>query len=116
LLESCSAVCVAGEEDFGIVAVEAQAAGKPVVAYRRGGARESVEDGVSGVLFDQQTVEAVAAAITACAGLQTTPERIASGVRRFSATAFRDGLSSVITAARERHPLDLSAQLPMRVI
>ena len=116
LLESCAAVCVAGEEDFGIVAVEAQAAGKPVVAYRRGGARESVEDGVSGVLFDEQTVEAVAAAITACAGLQTTPERIASGVQRFSATAFRDGLSRVIAAARERHPLDLSAQLPMRVI
>ena len=38
LLESCSAVCVAGEEDFGIVAVEAQAAGKPVVAFGRGGA------------------------------------------------------------------------------
>jgi glycosyltransferase involved in cell wall biosynthesis len=116
LLENCSAVCVAGEEDFGIVAVEAQAAGKPVVAYRRGGARETVVDGVTGVLFDEQTVEAVAAAIAACGDLPTTPERIASSVQRFSSTAFREGLSRVVAAARERHPLDLSAQLPMRVI
>ncbi len=43
LLESCRAVCVAGEDDFGIVAVEAQAAGKPVVAYGRGGALETVQ-------------------------------------------------------------------------
>jgi glycosyltransferase involved in cell wall biosynthesis len=114
LLESCSAVCVAGEEDFGIVAVEAQAAGKPVVAYRRGGACETVEDGVTGVLFHEQTVDCVAAAVSACARLATTPERIAESAARFSADAFRDGLSRVIDAARELQALDLSHQLPMR--
>jgi len=115
LLETCSAVCVAGEEDFGIVAVEAQAAGKPVVAYRRGGACETVEDGVTGVLFDEQTVDCVVAAVEACERLDTTPERIALGALRFSAEAFRDGLSRVIATTRELQALNLSRHLPMRI-
>ena len=78
LLETCSSVCVAGEEDFGIVAVEAQAAGKPVVAYGRGGARETVLDGVTGVLFEEQNVACVTDAIAACELLDTPPERIAA--------------------------------------
>ena len=108
-------VCVAGEEDFGIVAVEAQAAGKPVVAYRRGGACETVEDGVTGVLFDEQTVDCVVAAVEACERLDTTPERIALGALRFSAEAFRDGLSRVIATTRELQALNLSRHLPMRI-
>jgi len=113
LLETCSSVCVAGEEDFGIVAVEAQAAGKPVVAYGRGGARETVVDGVTGVLFDQQTVECVADAISACERLDTTPERIATNAARFSVTAFAEGLTRVIAATRRRRDLDAGAALPM---
>jgi glycosyltransferase involved in cell wall biosynthesis len=44
-----------GEEDFGIVPVEVQAAGRPVIAYRRGGALETVREGLSGIFFDDQT-------------------------------------------------------------
>jgi glycosyltransferase involved in cell wall biosynthesis len=113
LLDSCSAVCAAGEEDFGIVAVEAQAAGKPVVAYGRGGARETVEDGVTGVLFEEQTPASVVDAVTACARLDTSPERIAASAARFSPDAFANGLSSVISATRELQTLDLSGRLPM---
>ena len=43
-----------GEEDFGIVPVEVQAAGRPVIAYKKGGALETVKDGVSGIFFDEQ--------------------------------------------------------------
>jgi glycosyltransferase involved in cell wall biosynthesis len=103
LLETCSAVCVAGEEDFGIVAVEAQAAGKPVVAYGRGGARETVVDGVTGVLFEVQAVTHVVAAIKACERIDTPPEEVALQARRFSREAFRHGISSaVVNATRER--------------
>jgi len=111
LLESCSAVCVAGEEDFGMVAVEAQAAGKPVVAYGRGGARETIVDGVTGVLFDEQTAACVANAVAACRRLDTPPEQIAANATRFSARAFREGLIRVIAAARERRELGISASL-----
>jgi glycosyltransferase involved in cell wall biosynthesis len=102
LLESCSTVCVAGEEDFGIVAVEAQAAGKPVVAYRRGGARETVVDGVTGVLFDEQSVTCVAGAIVACGELTTSAEAIAAIAAKFSTRAFVDGLGRAIAATRDR--------------
>jgi glycosyltransferase involved in cell wall biosynthesis len=116
LLESCSAVCVAGEEDFGMVAVEAQAAGKPVVAYGRGGARETVEDGVTGVLFAEQTLACVVHAVSACARLDTSPERIAASAARFSADAFAEGLLRVIAATRALRPLGVSAGLPMSAL
>ena len=84
---SCRAVCVAGEEDFGIVAVEAQAAGKPVVAYGRGGALETVDEHLTGVFFREQTVDSLVAAITACERLDTPPEVIAERARRFGSRA-----------------------------
>jgi glycosyltransferase involved in cell wall biosynthesis len=98
LLESCAAVCVAGEEDFGMVAVEAQAAGKPVVAFGRGGALETVEDGVTGVLFGDQSVGSFVAAVKACQKLATSPELIAARAERFSIGAFRTNLVGAITA------------------
>lgn len=62
----CRAVIFPGEEDFGIVPVEAIACGKPVVAYARGGALETVLEGPAlrtGVLFQEQTVESLSAAV-----------------------------------------------------
>jgi glycosyltransferase involved in cell wall biosynthesis len=116
LLESCSAVCVAGEEDFGLVAVEAQAAGKPVVAYGSGGARETVKHGLTGVLFREQTVPCLIDALSACAELTTPPEQIAANAARFSVGAFADGLKRAIAAAREQRALDISPRLPMSVL
>ncbi len=54
------------EEDFGISAVEALAAGLPVIAYKKGGALDIVQDGETGVFFENQTVEELAAAIEKC--------------------------------------------------
>jgi glycosyltransferase involved in cell wall biosynthesis len=104
LLEGCSAVCVAGEEDFGIVAVEAQAAGKPVVAFARGGACETVAHGVTGVLFEEQTVPAVMSAVSDCENLSTSPETIAANAAKFSTRTFADRLGQVIAEVRERQP------------
>jgi len=56
-------VILPGEEDFGIVPVEAQACGCPTVALGRGGALETVKDGETGVLFDEPTVQSLTAAL-----------------------------------------------------
>lgn len=62
-LERCKGLIFPGVEDFGIVPVEAMAAGAPVVAYGRGGALDTVVDGKTGVLFPEQSVDALVAAI-----------------------------------------------------
>ncbi len=56
----CRAFLFPGEEDFGITPLEAQASGRPVIAYGVGGALASVVDGVTGVFFKKQTVESLA--------------------------------------------------------
>lgn len=62
-LERCKALIFPGIEDFGIVPVEAMAAGAPVIAYGKGGALDTVIDGRTGVLFKEQTVCALIAAV-----------------------------------------------------
>ncbi len=59
----CRAVIFPGIEDFGIVPVEAMASGKPVVAYNYGGARETILNGTTGLLFDKQTPQALVSAV-----------------------------------------------------
>ena len=63
LLRRSRALLFPGEEDFGIIPVEAMSAGVPVIAYGRGGARETVQDGITGQLFDEQSPECLQAAI-----------------------------------------------------
>ncbi|MCW1382717.1 glycosyltransferase [Novosphingobium sp. KCTC 2891] len=59
----CKALLFPAEEDFGLVPVEANASGRPVVAYGRGGARETVVDGETGLFFEEQSVEALVDAV-----------------------------------------------------
>jgi glycosyltransferase involved in cell wall biosynthesis len=79
----------AAEEDFGIAPVEAQAAGTPVIAYGRGGAQESVIDGVTGVLFGSQTPEAIVEAVERAEGIEFSPAALKSNADRFSEEQFR---------------------------
>ncbi len=59
-LAHCRALLFPGEEDFGITPLEAQASGRPVIAYGAGGALASIVDGVTGTFFYEQTVESLA--------------------------------------------------------
>lgn len=103
LMQACGALVVAGAEDFGMASVEAQAAGKPVVAFAGGGALETVEDGVTGTFFEEHDVDAVIGAIRRADGLSTSPEVIAQYAQRFSTAAFRDKLrSAVVNAASQK--------------
>ncbi len=70
----CRAFVFAGDEDFGIAAVEAQASGKPVIAYKESGIAEIVKDGLTGLLFDKQTKEAVVSVLHAFEKKNFNPE------------------------------------------
>jgi glycosyltransferase involved in cell wall biosynthesis len=63
LLQRCSALIVPGTEDFGMASLEAQAAGRPVIAYGAGGSLETVVEGVTGEFFREPSVEALAAVL-----------------------------------------------------
>ncbi len=62
-MQKAKAFVFSAEEDFGIVAVEAQACGTPVIAYRKGGALETVIDGKTGLFFEEQTVQGIMDAV-----------------------------------------------------
>lgn len=83
--EACQAFIFPGIEDFGITPLEAQAAGRPVIAYREGGVTESVIDGETGIFFDQQTPEALAEAVIS---YEKNPGRISVKACRENATRF----------------------------
>ena len=93
---AAQAVLLPGEEDFGIVPVEAQACGRPVVALGRGGALETVIDGETGVLFEEPTVEALAAALGRVARLDFDGARIRAHAERFSRDRHEHHMRAVI--------------------
>ncbi len=88
LYEKCIAFIFPGEEDFGLTIVEAQMHGKPVIAYGRGGAEDTVIDGETGVLFDVQDVKSLVNAIKRSRILSFDARRIASHGNKFSVDNF----------------------------
>ncbi|HEU4702897.1 MAG TPA: glycosyltransferase, partial [Conexibacter sp.] len=99
LLAGAQALLFPGEEDFGIVPVEAQAAGLPVIAYGVGGARETVRDGETGVLFEPQTAKALAEAVGRFEALTLDPQAPRENARSFGRTRFRAEMAAVIAQA-----------------
>lgn len=87
-----------GVEDFGIVPVEAQAAGTPVIAYGVGGALETVVDGKTGMFFHVQTVESLCEAIEEFEGRRWDSSECRANASRFSYAAFRAGMAACLTA------------------
>jgi glycosyltransferase involved in cell wall biosynthesis len=103
MIEGARAVCVLGKEDFGITAVEANAAGKPVVALGAGGALETLADGVTGAFFTSYDPEDILAAIRRCDEIDASPDELAAAARRFSQRAFETSLTTVLEAAVSAH-------------
>jgi glycosyltransferase involved in cell wall biosynthesis len=102
-MEGCRALCQAGNEDFGISPVEANAAGKPVVAFAAGGALETVQDGTTGAFFRRHDPDDALDAIRRCDLIDTPPVASAASAQRFSRAAFRAGLLSVLQTRMRAH-------------
>jgi len=103
LFSRCRAFIFPGLEDFGIAPVEAQAAGRPVIAYAGGGALETVVEGVTGTFFHQQTPEALIEAIQKFDDQAYDPAAIRRHARRFDREVFKRRLREFVEEKLAEH-------------
>lgn len=98
-MAGCRALLFPGEEDFGLTAVEAQAAGKPVIAYAAGGARETVIPGVTGTFFDELTVDSLAETIARFDAARFDPAACRDNAWQYAPERFRERFRAAVEAA-----------------
>jgi glycosyltransferase involved in cell wall biosynthesis len=106
-LETCKALVFPGVEDFGIVPVEAMAAGAPVIAYNKGGIRDSVINGETGILYDEFSVDGVVGAVGKFEAMPVgfDVQKLKERARFFSQENFRERFSQFISSLAESGPV-----------
>jgi len=102
-LANCRALIMPQEEDAGIVPLEAMASGRPVIAYRSGGATETVVDGVTGIFFDQQTALSLVEAVKKFFGMAWQPTAIRQHALQFGINEFQQKMDQFVQQAYEKH-------------
>jgi glycosyltransferase involved in cell wall biosynthesis len=106
----CQALVFPGEEDFGLTPLEANASGRPVIAYAAGGALDTVREGISGVFFRAQTPEALAQAVRDADLVAWDQQLLRRHAEQFREERFRERMTSaienVIRAKRARSASD----------
>ena len=95
-MAECKALLFPGLEDFGIAPVEAQACGRPVIAYGKGGVLDTVIDGKTGVLFEEQTVESLKEAILKFEKMNFDKQQIREHALEFDEEVFQKKIKSFI--------------------
>jgi glycosyltransferase involved in cell wall biosynthesis len=96
LYAGCRALLFPAEEDYGLVPLEVQASGRPVIAFGRGGARETIVEGLSGLFFERQDCAAVIDAIERFERTHFSSEAIRADSRRFDVPVFLRRLRSFV--------------------
>jgi len=86
------------EEDFGLVSLEAQAAGRPVIAYQRGGAMETIVAGETGLFFKEQTVAALVAVLRQFVGMSFSPQKCRRQAEKFSDGKFKRRFETLVNS------------------
>lgn len=94
--QGCRAFVYAGEEDFGLVSLEAQACGRPVIAYGYGGLSETVLNEVTGILFHEQTVEALEKAVNSFQTRKFSSEACRKRALEFNESQFAQNIRGVV--------------------
>jgi len=104
-VSGCKALIFPGKEDFGIVPLEAMAAGKPVIAFNGGGARETVVDGVTGILFNGQSVESLKNAIATYESISSSfdPNLIKKHAETFGKGRFKNQIQDIVSIVLQEH-------------
>lgn len=103
---ACAALIFPGEEDFGIVPLEAMACGKPVIAFGKGGALETVAEGKTGIFFYQQTEESLQQAIQLFQNTKFYPQSIRKHALQFSRPMYKQKMKAFIESKLPK-PLNL---------
>ena len=103
LMARCKAFVFPGREDFGITPVEVEASGRPAIAFGAGGALDTVIDGETGVLFEEQTVEALIAAVKRFNTLRFDLDLIRRHAETFSTETFKQKLTAFIEEKYANH-------------
>ncbi len=101
--QRCRGFIMPQEEDFGLTAVEAQAAGRPVIAFGRGGATETVKDGETGVIFPEQRADSLAEAVLRATRIHFSKQRLRAHARQFDTSVFQRRLGAFIADWHRRH-------------
>ncbi len=101
-MQKAKAFVFAAEEDFGIVPLEAQACGTPVIAYGKGGALETVNDGASGLFFKYQTTASLADAVKRFESMQFNPYTVRENSLKFARSEFEKNITAYSKEAYER--------------
>ena len=96
LMQRAKAFIFASFEDFGIVPVESMACGTPVIAYGKGGALDTVKDGVNGVLFHEQSVESLQSAIDRFESMHFDSKQVSDSAKRFSEDRFKEEIKRLV--------------------
>ncbi|MFH0912454.1 MAG: glycosyltransferase, partial [Patescibacteria group bacterium] len=91
------------EEDAGIVPLEAMASGRPVIAYKKGGATETVVEGITGLFFDQQTPAALIEAVQQCSKVEWKPDAICQHAEKFDRLKFQDKIKQFVQQAYQTY-------------
>ena len=99
ILARSRALIVPATEEFGIAAVEAQAAGRPVIALREGGARETVVEGVTGAFFETPSVDALVEAVHRFDAAAVDPAACVRNAQRFDVSVFERGMRAIVQEA-----------------
>ncbi len=100
LLGNAIAAIVPGEEDLGLVPIEAAAAGRPTIAYRAGGARETVIEGETGAFFDAPDADSLAAVLRTFDARHYDAQRLRAHAETFSPARFIDRFRAIVEATR----------------
>jgi glycosyltransferase involved in cell wall biosynthesis len=103
LMAECLAFIHAPEEDFGITIVEAQASGRPVIAYDSGGAKELIKQGVTGEFFPEQTADSLQLALDVFDPTKYAPSVLRAHAETFSTERFKQEIESFVAEKQKEY-------------